>query len=77
MKIPVTIKCRLGVDNLDTYDFVKEFVETVSSVSGITHFVIHARKAFLKGLNPAANRSVPPLRYEFGIHCCNINQSFN
>ena len=47
-------------------------METVSSVSGITHFVIHARKAFLKGLNPAANRSVPPLRYDFGEYCSKI-----
>ena len=63
----MTIKCRLGVDHLDSYEFAKEFVDKVSKGSGIKHFIIHARKAILKGLNPAENRTIPPLRYEYGI----------
>lgn len=64
--IPTTIKCRLGVDDFDSYDFLKQFVSDVSreGKGPITHFIIHARKAFLKGLNPAQNRSVPPLIYD-------------
>lgn len=59
-----TVKCRLGVDEFDTYDFVKNFVGEVSKNGNVNHFIIHARKAFLKGLNPAQNRNVPPLHYD-------------
>jgi tRNA-dihydrouridine synthase A len=64
--IPCTVKCRLGVDEFDSYEFVREFVAEVSNKGQgpITHFIIHARKAFLKGLNPAQNRTVPPLMYD-------------
>ena len=64
--IRCTVKCRLGVDDFDSYDFVREFVHEVSrgGKGNITHFVIHARKAILKGLNPAQNRSIPPLMYD-------------
>ena len=44
----MTIKCRLGVDNDDSYEFVKNFIDTVSKQSDVKHFLIHARKAFLK-----------------------------
>lgn len=54
--VPVTVKCRIGVDDLDTYDFVHKFVATVSENSGVKHFIIHSRKAILKGLSPAMNR---------------------
>ena len=64
-KIPITVKCRLGVDDLDSYEFTKKFISEVSKNGGVKHFVVHARKALLKGLNPAENRSVPPLRYEW------------
>uniref|UniRef100_A0A7S3R3J5 DUS-like FMN-binding domain-containing protein n=1 Tax=Dunaliella tertiolecta TaxID=3047 RepID=A0A7S3R3J5_DUNTE len=66
---PVTVKCRLGVDQDDSYEALHRFVKVVSERSGVRHFIIHARKAFLKGLNPHQNRSVPPLRYEwlFGL----------
>ena len=66
VKIPCTVKCRLGVDEFDSYEFVRDFVSEVSNKGEgpITHFIIHARKAFLKGLNPAQNRSVPPLMYD-------------
>lgn len=61
---PCTVKCRLGVDQFDSYDFVKEFISQVSKNGNVDHFVVHARKAFLKGLNPAQNRNVPPLWYD-------------
>ncbi|KAF5828495.1 hypothetical protein DUNSADRAFT_17556, partial [Dunaliella salina] len=66
---PVTVKCRLGVDQDDSYEALQRFVRVVSERSSVRHFIIHARKAFLKGLNPHQNRSVPPLRYEwlFGL----------
>ncbi|MBX9586658.1 MAG: tRNA dihydrouridine(20/20a) synthase DusA [Gammaproteobacteria bacterium] len=63
VKIPVTIKTRIGVDEQDSYEALKEFVHTLIE-SGINIFVIHARKAWLKGLSPRQNREVPPLRYD-------------
>jgi tRNA-dihydrouridine synthase A len=66
VNIPCTVKCRLGVDNLDSYEFVRNFIEIVHKEGGVTHFVMHARKAYLKGLNPHENRTVPPLRYDWG-----------
>jgi len=64
VKIPVTVKCRLGIDRDDSYESLRSFVEIVAS-SGCTHFVVHARKAWLDGLSPKENRTIPPLRYEF------------
>jgi tRNA-dihydrouridine synthase A len=63
-KIPVTIKTRIGIDNHDSYEFLHDFVDTVHKVGGTTHFIIHARKAWLKGLSPKENRTKPPLHYE-------------
>jgi tRNA-dihydrouridine synthase A len=48
VKIPVTIKCRLGVDDFDNYEFVKTFVDTVAAKGKVKHFIVHARKAYLK-----------------------------
>tara|TARA_Y100001968_G_scaffold316173_1_gene343665 strand:+ start:1056 stop:2060 length:1005 start_codon:yes stop_codon:yes gene_type:complete len=62
-KIPVTIKHRIGIDNFDNYSFLLNFVDDVAS-AGAERFAIHARKAFLKGLNPKQNREIPPLEYE-------------
>lgn len=62
---PVTVKCRIGVDNHDSYNELCDFIYTVSSTSPTRHFILHSRKAFLKGLNPAENRTIPPLKYEF------------
>jgi tRNA-dihydrouridine synthase len=64
VSIPVTVKCRLGVDALDSYEAFAHFVATVAA-GGCTHFIVHSRKAFLKGLDPKANRTVPPLRYSW------------
>jgi tRNA-dihydrouridine synthase A len=60
--LPITVKCRIGVDDHDDYSFTHSFIKTVSE-AGCRHFIVHARKAFLKGLSPAQNRTVPPLKY--------------
>jgi tRNA-dihydrouridine synthase A len=61
--IPVTVKCRIGIDELDDYGFFEHFVLTVRE-AGVDVFIVHARKAYLEGLSPKENREVPPLRYE-------------
>ena len=53
VKIPVTVKCRLGVDDKDSYEELEEFVKIVSEKGGVTKFIIHARKCLLKGLSTA------------------------
>ncbi len=60
--VPVTVKCRLGVDELEDYDVFRAFVDTVAA-AGCRLFVVHARKAWLQGLSPKENREIPPLRY--------------
>ena len=62
VNLPVTVKTRIGVDNAEGFEFVANFVETVGA-AGCHTFVIHARKAWLKGLSPKENREVPPLDY--------------
>lgn len=59
---PITVKCRLGVDDVDSYEALTAFIGTVAA-AGVTHFIIHARKCLLDGLSPAQNRTVPPLRH--------------
>lgn len=59
--LPVTVKTRIGVDDHDDYGFLQDFVGTVAA-AGCGTFIIHARKAYLAGLSPKENRSVPPLR---------------
>jgi tRNA-dihydrouridine synthase A len=61
--VPVTVKHRIGIDKVESYDFVRDFVGTVAE-AGCGVFVAHARNAWLKGLSPKENREVPPLRYE-------------
>jgi tRNA-dihydrouridine synthase A len=61
--LPVTVKHRIGVDDLDRYEDLARFVETVAE-AGCDRFSVHARKAWLEGLSPKENREVPPLRYE-------------
>ncbi len=63
VKIPVTVKTRIGIDEQDSYEFLEKFVNTVS-VAGCNTFIIHARKALLSGLSPKQNREIPPLNYE-------------
>jgi len=62
--VPVTVKCRLGVDEQEDYDSFLAFVDSVAA-TGCTGFVVHARKAWLSGLSPKENREIPPLRYEW------------
>lgn len=62
--VPVSVKCRVGVDDHDSYEFLHRFVETVASTGAVGHFVIHARCCLLKGLSPTQNRTVPPLQPE-------------
>lgn len=63
VSIPVTVKCRIGIDDLDTPEFLHNFVKIVSQ-GGCETFIIHARKAILSGLSPKENREIPPLIYE-------------
>lgn len=62
INIPVTVKCRIGVDEDDSYEFLCEFVNSINNV-GCATLIVHARKAWLKGLNPKQNREIPPLDY--------------
>jgi tRNA-dihydrouridine synthase A len=59
-RIPITVKCRTGVDELDQYEFLHRFVSIVAD-AGCEVFIVHARKAILTGLSPAQNRTIPPL----------------
>jgi tRNA-dihydrouridine synthase A len=63
VKIPVTVKCRIGVDEHDSYEELVHFIKTISA-AGCNVFIIHARKAWLSGLSPKENREIPPLCYE-------------
>ena len=62
--LPVTVKHRIGVDKVESYEFVRDFVGTVAE-GGCEVFIVHARNAWLQGLSPKDNRTIPPLRYEF------------
>ena len=64
VNIPVTVKCRLGVNDRDSWDDIVHFIQTVSEQGGVRKFIIHSRKAIL-GLDPKANRNIPPLRYDW------------
>ncbi len=61
--IPITVKHRIGIDNQDSYQFMRDFV-VASAEQGCQHFIVHARTAWLQGLSPKENREIPPLRYE-------------
>ena len=60
--IPVTVKSRIGIDDMESYDELSDFVSRINS-KGCKHFIIHARKAWLQGLSPKENRTIPPLNY--------------
>lgn len=63
-RLPVTVKHRLGIDDLDAYEDVTRFVRLVAE-AGVRVFIVHARKAWLTGLSPKENREIPPLRYDW------------
>ncbi|WNC71705.1 tRNA dihydrouridine(20/20a) synthase DusA [Thalassotalea psychrophila] len=73
VKVPITVKSRIGIDDLDSYEFLHSFVEVVGK-AGCEHFIVHARKAWLSGLSPKQNREVPPLDYS---RVYQIKQDFN
>ncbi|MCD0165990.1 tRNA dihydrouridine(20/20a) synthase DusA [Deinococcus sp. 12RED42] len=62
-RLPVTVKHRIGIDDLDSYEHLTNFVQTVEA-AGCDTFIVHARKAWLSGLSPKENREIPPLRYD-------------
>ena len=62
VSIPVTVKCRIGIDDQDEEADFQHFIDTVAD-AGCTTFIVHARKAWLKGLSPKENREIPPLDY--------------
>lgn len=64
LEIPVTAKTRIGVDQHDSYAFFSDFVDMLVEC-GVDELVVHARKAWLKGLNPKQNRTIPPIQYEY------------
>lgn len=64
VSVPVSVKCRLGIDRDDSYEALEHFVRKVRD-AGCEHFIVHARKAWLDGLSPKENRTIPPLRYPF------------
>ena len=61
--VPVTVKHRIGIDHVEDYGFVRDFVGTVGR-AGCSHFIVHARNAWLDGLSPKENREIPPLRHD-------------
>ncbi len=63
VNIPITVKCRIGVDDQDSYESLHAFVQLLAT-AGCQTFIIHARKAWLQGLSPKQNREVPPLHYD-------------
>lgn len=63
VSIPVTVKCRIGIDDQDSEAHLTQFIETVAS-AGCSTFIVHARKAWLQGLSPKENRDIPPLDYD-------------
>jgi len=73
VSIPVTVKHRIGVDAVEDYAFVRDFVGTVAD-AGCEVFIVHARNAILKGLSPKENREIPPLKYEI---CVSIETRFS
>ncbi|MDD2712094.1 MAG: tRNA dihydrouridine(20/20a) synthase DusA [Simplicispira sp.] len=62
VRVPVTVKHRIGIDKNEDYGFVRDFIGTVAE-AGCSTFIVHARNAWLKGLSPKENREIPPLRY--------------
>jgi len=61
--VPVTVKCRIGIDDADEQSMLRDFIDIVGQ-SGCKTFIIHARKAWLQGLSPKENRDIPPLNYD-------------
>ena len=65
--IPVTVKHRIGIDHMESYEQLLAFIEPVAA-AGCSVFIVHARKAWLQGLSPKENREIPPLNYPWVYH---------
>lgn len=76
VKIPVTVKTRIGIDHDDSWEFFSHFLHTVAK-AGCSDFIVHARKAWLKGLSPKENREIPPLNYGFAYRIKSENPQWN
>ena len=74
--VPVTVKCRIGIDEMESYEAFNAFVENVAA-SGCDTFIVHARKAWLQGLSPKQNREIPPLKYNFVYRLKQEHPQFN
>jgi tRNA-dihydrouridine synthase A len=74
--VPVTVKCRIGIDNQDSEPALDHFVRTVAA-AGCRTFIVHARKAWLKGLSPKENREIPPLDYDRVYRLKSIHHDLN
>lgn len=69
--LPTTVKCRIGVNDTDSYESLVHFIRTVHEMSGMNHFIVHARKAILNAsFSPADNRKIPPLIYPVVYALC-------
>ena len=75
VKIPVTVKCRVGIDNMESFESFENFISKVAE-TGCDTFIVHARNAWLKGLSPKQNREIPPLKYDFVHRLKNENPAF-
>ncbi|MCK4676257.1 MAG: tRNA dihydrouridine(20/20a) synthase DusA [Gammaproteobacteria bacterium] len=64
VSVPVTVKCRIGIDDMEGYQPLEHFINIVAE-GGCDTFIVHARKAWLKGLSPKQNREIPPLKYDY------------
>ncbi len=76
VKIPVTVKCRIGIDDSEDFEFLNTFIEKIKT-AGCGTFIVHARKAWLKGLSPKENREVPPLNYDLVAQIKNAHPDLN
>lgn len=72
VQVPVTVKCRVGIDDMEGYQPLKHFVDIVAG-GGCNRFIVHARKAWLQGLSPKQNREIPPLQYDL-VHRLKTNR---
>ncbi len=75
VKIPVTVKCRVGIDNMESFESFENFISKVAE-TGCDTFIVHARNAWLKGISPKQNREIPPLKYDFVHRLKNENPAF-
>ena len=69
--VPTTVKCRLGINNEESYESLANFINIVHRKGGVKHFIVHARNAILdKNFSPDQNRCIPPLKYEYVYRLC-------